>query len=190
MYCLHFHQHPWSSSNAATAQSGPNPVPIQSQSSPNPIPVRHGLSSIHLSWCPCQAQGHQGRPCPPRPAPRSSLGLGWKCLAHSNHGRGQSPGPATPLQRGQTPRRARGPPGHPRFYLQRPVPSQGCPESAPLSATSPAQRHVAFRCHPLAACRSLWGRVTSIQAHPQHGRRVLPVQCQCWCGAGHPLHLW
>lgn len=31
--CPQLHQHPWSSSNAATAQSGPNLFPIQSQSS-------------------------------------------------------------------------------------------------------------------------------------------------------------
>lgn len=72
-WCPQYHWHPWSS-DAATAQSGSKPVPIQSQSDPNPEwSEQHTPLSV-----PMPGMGStEADARPPRPASCSSLGSGW-----------------------------------------------------------------------------------------------------------------
>lgn len=82
---------PWSSSNAATAQSGPNLFPIQSESS-----VAQAASAS-LGAC-ARLRGHGGRR-PSSPSNVVFLGSGWH-LARSDSRRGHSPEQDLPPRRG------------------------------------------------------------------------------------------
>lgn len=165
---------PWSSSKAATAQSSPSPVLLWSQSSLSlQWPKQQPHHFVPMPW------GHQGR-CPSSMSSMSSaVILPWLGLVAPDSLQPQErtqPGTCHPAQRGRTPCRARGPPGCPCCYLQRPAPFQVYPESTPLSTVHPAWLHVASM-PPSAACCGPQGLVTSIQGHPRHGLML----CHCHC---------